>query len=279
MERRWLGTLLGATALFAVGVPACGGAAASPSPSWLYGEVHVHEFSGGVHPGALFVARPVAASATSGDSLFPPATTMQSGSCSLTLSSPETNAPLPGPIAGGLADAGLVRIAGGRGIAEVDLAVQLPEGSYLPTSRLPPGQPIFTGGETLRISGGGGAGAAAFAGSLAAPRPLTLTAPATLALADGADLPIAWVADHASRVTATLVVSTSDGRWAIIECDSPDEAGRVALPAALLAAMPAAPRDLQLEVSRDELAVAAGPSDSGVIIHAGYEASLDAHEP
>jgi hypothetical protein len=245
----------------------------------LYGEVHVHEFASGVHPGALFVAQPVAASATSGDSLFPPATTTQSGSCALTLSSPETNAPLPGPIAAGLADAGVVRIAGGHGIAEVDLAVQLPEGSYLPTSRLPPGQPIFSGGETLRISGGGGASAAAFAGSLAAPRPLTLTAPATLALTGGADLPIAWVADHASRIDATLVVSTSDGRWAIVECESSDEAGQLALPAALLAAVPEAPRDLQLEVSRDQLGVAAGPSDTGVLIHAGYEASLDAHQP
>jgi hypothetical protein len=279
MERRSPGTLLGALALFAVGSAACAGAAAPPAPSSLYGEVHVHQFRGGVHPGALFVAPPVAASATRGDSLFPPATTLQSGRCTLTRSPAQGDAPLPGPIAAGLADAGLVRIVGGAGIAEVDLALRLPEGSYLPASPLPPGRPIFDGGETLRISGAGGASAAPFAGSLQAPRPLTLTAPAALALADGADLPIAWVADHASAVSATLVVSTSDGRWAIVACDSSDEAGQLALPAALLAALPPPPRDLQLEVSRDQIGVALGPVDTGVLIHAAYEVSLNAHQP
>jgi hypothetical protein len=263
---------------------ACAAACASHSsdpapamPSWLYGEVHVHEFSGGVHPGALFVAHPIAADKTSGDELFPSATTLQSKSCSLLLSA-STTAVEPTPPAPVMADAGLVRIKGGAGISEVDLLAHPPDRSYLPASLLPPGEPIFTGGEMLQFSGSG-ASAPAFAGALAAPRPLTLERPETPTLSDGEALVITWLPDHAARVSATLVASTTDGRWALVECDAADEDGELALPAELLAQVPAAPRDLQLEVSRDQLGVALGPPDSGVLIHAGYSVTLRAHQP
>jgi hypothetical protein len=51
------------------------------------------------------------------------------------------------------------------------------------------------------------------------------------------------------------------------------------LPTALLALLPAAPRQMQLQVSRDVIAVA--PSDAageGVVLHAGYEATVQWEE-
>jgi hypothetical protein len=177
-----------------------------------------------------------------------------------------------------LVGAGLIRIVNGHGIAEVDLTFDGAARTYLPIVPLPPDRGIFIGGETLTISAAGGA-AGAFTGAIVAPRPLTLTGPATLAIADDQDLPITWVPDDATQIGATLVASTSDGRWTLVSCTSADAAGRLVLPKALLAQLPPAPRDLQLQVSRAQLGTASGPGDTGVLLHAGYTVTVDTHQP
>ena len=58
-----------------------------------------------------------------------------------------------------------------------------------------------------------------------------------------------------------LVVSKTDGRWAMVACVSPDDAGQLTFPAELIAQLPSPPRDLQLEVSRNQIGVALGPVD------------------
>jgi hypothetical protein len=252
----------------------CGGSASVDPPSRIYGEVHIHEFNGGAHPGALFVMTPVPTSATSGDSLFPAKTTSESGNCSLTLSwavaEPDT---FPR-----LVDGGLVRIRNGNTVSEVDLVFDGTASTYVPMPPLPPGIGIFTGGEQLLVSGAG-AVAPTFAGSVAAPQPLVLTEPATLSIDPGADLSIRWVPGDAEQVDAALVVSTEDGRIATIDCVAPDQAGQLALPQMFVAQLPPRPRDLHLEVGREVVVTARGPGETGVLVHAGYVVSLDGHDP
>ena len=243
-------------------------AACDGEPAALYGEVHVHGFAGGSHPGALFVASAVPASQASGDSILaePPALAT-AGDCELA-----------GPAAvGGAAtqpiDGGLVRISGGRGIGEVELAFT--SRGYLPSAPL--SGPLFVGGERLALSGAG-AIAPAFTGELEAPRTLILLQPAAPALPDG-DFVVAWVPDRATRIALTLVVSRSDGASAIVTCVADDAAGQVIVPARLLSFLPARPRDVQLIVSRDQLAAApSGRAGLGVKMHAGFETRLDWHE-
>ena len=237
-------------------------------PHALYGEVHVHGFAGGSHPGALFLAAAIAADQVDGDDILPgPAADATVGACRLTTQSC-ADCPAPPPI-----DGGAVHIQGGLGIADVEL--RFVGGTYRPT--VPLGGPIFAGGETLTIDGAGAA-APAFHGTLQAPMPLVLTMAPSPRLGDG-DFTVGWVPDRSTRVDVTLVVSTTNGRFATIECIGDDVSGQVAVPAALVAKLPAAPRDVQLLVSRD--IIVAQPSDEsllGVVTHAGFETALTWHE-
>ena len=238
-------------------------------PRAFYGEVHVHGFAGGSHPGALFIAAAVPADQVDGDDILPaPPVDATVGSCRLmTRSCADCPAPPP-PI-----DGGGVHIKGGRGIADVEL--RFVGGTYRPT--VPLGGALFEGGETLTIDGAG-ATAAGFRGTLAAPMPLVLTLPRSARLGDG-DFMVAWVPDRSTRVDVTLVVSTTDGRFATIECVGDDASGELAVPAALVARLPETPRDVQLLVSRD--VIVAQPSDHGglaVVTHAGFETALSWHE-
>ena len=242
--------------------------AASP-PRAFYGEVHVHGFAGGSHPGALFIAAAVPADQVDGDDILPgpPADATVDGCRLTTQSCADCPAPPP-PI-----DGGAVRITGGLGIADVEL--RFVGGAYRPT--LPLGGALFEGGETLTIDGAG-ATAAPFHGTLTAPMPLALTLPGSARLGGG-DFLVAWVPDRSTRIDVTLVVSTSDGRFATIECTGDDRSGALAVPAALVARLPAAPRDVQLMVSRDVIVTV--PSDRsglGVVTHAGFETAQSWHE-
>ena len=242
---------------------------ANGPPDALYGEVHVHGFIGGSHPGALFIAAAVAADRVDGDEILPgPPADASVGACRLTTQSCVDCPAPPPPI-----DGGTVHIKGGRGIAEVQL--RFAGGAYRPAAPLDGA--IFAGGELLTIDGAGAA-APAFHGTLAAPMPLVLTMPVSLRLGDD-DFPVAWVPDRSTRVDVTVVVSTTDGRFATIECVGDDASGQVSVPAALIAMLPSAPRDVQLLVSRD--VIVAQPSDErglGVVTHAGFEAAQSWHE-
>jgi len=237
----------------------------------LYGEVHIHGFAGGSHPSALFLAVGTPVSSVDGDSILPgqPPSDRAAG-CTLFDGACTGCAPPPPPV-----DAGPVHIRGGAGIADVELGFVAAQRTYLPGA--PVERAIFAGGESLAVDGDG-AVAPAFRGAVIAPAPLVLTAPSAPGLGDG-DFEVAWPADVASRVDVQLVASTSDGRYAIVECVADDSAGRVALPGSLLRRLPPRPRDLQLEASRDQLTVAKSvQSGDGVVLHAGYAVQLHWHE-
>jgi hypothetical protein len=244
----------------------CGGSGGTHA---LYGEVHVHGFPGGSHPGALFVKQAVPAAQVAGDELIPDLTASASdGACTLSESNSTGRRGSPA-----LVDAGPVHITGGANIPDVELRDS--SGSYLPAT--PVSGAIFAGGETLHVAGDG-AQAPAFAGALEAPLPLVLTAPAGPGLGTG-DFTVAWVAGSSTRVAITLIVSTADGRFALAQCIADDAAAQSVVPAALIAQMPAPPRDVQLEVSRDRIVWL--PSAAGglaVIAHAGFEVSVGWHE-
>jgi hypothetical protein len=260
----------------------CGGRAPSANQpggdvSALYGEVHVHQFPGGVHPAALFLAQAVPAAPVSGDSVLETAAlpSRTDGPCTLTL--PSTCAP-PCGMPPSLVSGGAVHVRGGRGDADVTLAYDAPSQNYAAAPPIARGGSIFAGGELLAVSGDG-AQAAAFAGSIRTPVPLALTSPAApLAAANG--VTVAWTPDQSDRVAISLVASTSDGRFAVLQCFVADAPGRFELPASLLAALPAPPRDLQLEVSRDWIArVPSVNAGEGVLAHAGFALTLTGHEP
>jgi hypothetical protein len=264
------GTCLVAVA--ALGAAACG-SGASPPVSRLYGEVHLHEFPGGTHPGALFVDEPVARATVRGDSVLPPtmAPSARAGACELVESGAACPAPCRPPA---FADAGRVRIDGTR--VPVELALDRESASYLPTVPLAAGTLLFDGGEELIVRGDG-AGAPGFAGEVRAPMPLTLRGPMPLTAADG--VLVSWAPDRSTAITITLVASTTDGRFAIVTCGAADADGALRVPDELIARLPAPPRDLQLQVSRDQIAYApATVAGEGVVLHAGYAVTESAHE-
>jgi hypothetical protein len=251
-----------------MGLLGCG----SPAVGRLFGEVHVHQFPGGVHPAALFLREAVDARLVSYDSVLPSAENVarSDGACRLIV--PGLCAP-PCGVDPAVVNDGNVRIDGGRGVPSVTMTWQ---GStlYVPSPPLPPGASIFEGGETLEISADG---ARAFSVAIRAPLPVVLTAPATLsAPPDG--LTVSWIPDRATRMQLSLVASAGNS-YALVRCEAADELGRFAIPASMMSALPPPPRDLELEASRDELVRAPSRADGqGVQLHAAYAVQLEAHE-
>jgi hypothetical protein len=229
----------------------------------LYGEVHVHQFPGGSHPAALFLAAGVPP--VTGDTVVPDAAPLASaGGCDLF--TPDR----PPPAITAPVDGGAVHIRGGRLAGAVDLRWGRRSG-YLAQPPFVPGTTVFAGGEPLEFSGDG-ATAPAFHGTLRAPMPLELRAPDRLERLAG--LVIEWVPGTAERVLVTAIASTSDGRFAVLKCVASDGAGRVTLPASLVERMPPPPRDLQLEVRRDAI----GRAPPGIILHASWALRLTGQE-
>jgi hypothetical protein len=65
-----------------------------------------------------------------------------------------------------------------------------------------------------------------------------------------------------------------------ISCRADDAAGQFTFPRELLERLPAPPRDLQLEVFRNQIVrVPTAAAGTGVILHASFERKLDGHEP
>jgi hypothetical protein len=249
------------------------GCSGSSSPTMLFGEVHIHQFADGAHLSALFVRAPVAASAVPGDEILPgtpPSLVM--GTCTLTRLDPTMLPPVPA-----LADAGNVHLSGPNRV--VELAWRPPAG-YVPLTPLALGTEAFADGVRVDVSGDGGT-MPAFSGSVNTPPALVLVQPHALAVGDAGDLTIAWTpAPGDARITVDLVVSRADGASSLVECRVADSDGAVTIPRALLDGVPPRPRDLQLQVSRDDIVRAPSRrSGQGVILHAGFEAALAAHEP
>jgi hypothetical protein len=261
--------------LCALALTGCGSSTTTNDPpGQLYGEVHVHGFLGGSHPGALFVATPVPAADAHGDDIVDEvaAPIGSAGDCVLRPGVCSDCPPPPDPIEGGT-----VRIRGGLAQGDVELVFVTSQQTYLPTTSWTQG-PIFTGGETLSFDGAGAA-APGFSGSLVAPVPLVLTTPSSQPRLGGGDFAVAWIPDQSTRIDVVLLASTRDGRAAMIECVVPDADGQVTIASSLLAGLPAPPRDVELQVSRD--VIVAGPSSHagwGVLLHAGFETELSWHE-
>ncbi len=239
----------------------------------LYGEVHIHGFANGFHPCATFTTHGVRADTVNDVSIWADRAPRRSGSCAIATSAQRTNIPTMESI-----DAGILRIAGGTVVPRIELAFQPATATYLATPELPMGTPLFSGGEPLRIDVAGSTAAAAFSGVVEAPRPLELTGPAKLQLTSGG-LVVTWKPDHADHVEIALVASTTDGRWTAIRCTAHDDDGRFTFSPSLLAELPSAPRDLQLEATRNQVVRAASAvAGRGVILHASYAVKLSAHE-
>ncbi len=253
-------------------VGACNG---SSPVTMLYGEVHIHQFADGAHLSALFVRAPVAAASVPGDEILPliPSTT-SAGACTLTPLDAAKQPPAPA-----LVDDGTLHLVAADGSRTVELVWLQGTSSYAPITPLPLGAPVFAGGVRIAVDGAG-AVMPAFSGAVVTPQPLMLTEPHALAIPAGGDLAITWPPAGGERVTVDLVVSRSDGASMLIECRAADADGTVAVPRALLDALPPRPRDLQLEVSRDDIVRAPSrKSGQGVLLHAGFEVALAAHEP
>lgn len=232
----------------------------------LVGEVHIHEFAGGVHPAALFVRTPTPAASVDGDTVLVDPAARRDGDCVIARSS---DAPLADPP---IVDGGKLRILGGAGIGHVELTMQGTSG-YLPIEL--PHRELFAGGERITIEAEGGE-APAFRGSLMAPARLELLSPTVLRL----PLIVRWKPDRADRMVISLVASRSDGQWTALRCLAADAAGEFRFPSRLLTVLPPEPRDLQLEVRRDRIVrVPTAQAGTGVILHASFAASLSGRDP
>ena len=117
-------------------------------------------------------------------------------------------------------------------------------------------------------------------GHVVAPQPLTLSAPTDVSQIGSDDLELRWTPSNATQIAILLVASTSDGRWAQVRCTGDDTTGRISIGAPLLAALPAPPRDLQLQVSRDQIErVPSARDGDGVVLHAAQQISLQGRQP
>jgi hypothetical protein len=256
--------------LVAVG---CGGPTGVPVRE-LYGEVHLHALSDGSHAYAAFVGRPVSVDDVAGDTILQPVLLpMRSeGPCTLTL--PTGCAPPCGPTPV-YVDGGAVHLRSQT--ASVELVFDSAALGYRAQA-----SGTFVAGAHVEVEGDG-AVVPAFHGSLDAPAPVQLLSPGGDGLSGlGAvrgDLHLAWVPARATTLAVSLIATTPDGAWATIDCRIPDEPGEFSLPASLLDGLPAAPRALVLQVSRDRLTVAASATaEEGVLLHAGTLTRLEGRE-
>src|SRR3954454_12262335 len=89
----------------------------APPPEVVYGEVHLHQFTGGSHPGAFFVAQPTLRSLVQGDSVPPRGPPVAvAGECAPTTATCPRCVP-PTPF-----DAGTIHIRGGTQAPVIDLS-------------------------------------------------------------------------------------------------------------------------------------------------------------
>lgn len=167
-----------------------------------------------------------------------------------------------------LVDAGEVRVTGSREAPLIRLWFADAQSPY--ASDPPPGpRRLFAGGERLQLAGG--SGDYAFDGAIVSPMAVVVTAPdfgAPLRLAVDAPLHVAWVSEASPHIVVTVSASSLDGRAATIRCSTSDN-GALDVPRAFMAALPPRPRDVRLEVERqDDRFLPTVRAGLGVYVHA-----------
>ena len=276
--------------------PACTSDADVPHPSGdpvedaprvevteLIGEIHLHQFPLGSHGWAAFLKEPVPRALVKSDQLvdLQPAPSAVEGPCSLYVQprcEPSCGA---GMICTGDAkctpyvpvryiNAGELRVEGSRTVKQIRMWYAGPTAPYdvdPPAGR----NHLFEGGDSLHVFGL--AGDLAFDGRTVGPDAVVVTQPnfdQDLHFHPGAvPLELAWVS-QASLQVVVLVTSSSraDGSGATIRCVTSDTGG-LTVPASMMAALPKAPRDIRLEIERnDERIFPTKRRGVGVIVHA-----------
>lgn len=293
---RWFSGRLLTTAAACVLPLACGDGAnggratdASTTPpqslaevTHLIGEIHLHQFPLGSHGWAGFLADPVPRTSAVGDQLvaYEPAPTSIEGPCTLYVQptcdpgctgdtlclGPNTCTPYS---AVRYVDIGDVHIVGSRVVNEIRMFFAGASGPYECDPPAGRGH-LFEGGESLHVAGG--EGDLAFDGTLTAPKPVVVTTPdLTHDLHFGTDaLSLAWETEHSLQMVITLTASSSngDGAAATIRCSTSDT-GALTVPASMMSRLPRSPRDLRLEIERnDERILPTARRGVGVIVHA-----------
>jgi hypothetical protein len=162
--------------------------------------------------------------------------------------------------------------------AQPEIRLWFVDGSTGYASAPPPGPALlFSGGERLSI--GDAAAGFAFHADVPAPLPVDVTAP-DLTRPDvsiAGALEIDWAPASAEQMVVLLSASSRvpGGGSAWIRCVTAD-LGQLVIPASMTAALPVPPRDLRLEVERDEehlVPVARdGASGLGVLVHVAFTA-------
>lgn len=282
-------------ATVALGLPACSGSEAPdetappvvPAVTALVGEVHLHQFNGGSHPSASFVADPIPYEGHVPRELvyIEAEPTARVGTCSLYLpptcapscegdtfcSAPNECTALP---SAEFVNGGPVEVLGAAYAPRIDLWFDTTWGGY--ASDPPAGTDLlFAGRERLEIEGG--AGPWHYAGELTAPKRAQLLVPGPsvpIPFVAGEPFPISWVPEQDRTVTVTLSVESPAG-YGYIRCYAPDT-GSLTIDPTLTAALPAESTRtrLELNVSRQVVLPLAQP-ELGVVFHVVDTAWLD----
>jgi hypothetical protein len=245
------------------------------------GELHLHQFPLGSHAWAAFVDAPVPLSQIAADELavlqtkptevvsgcelyLPPRC---SPSCAPNAFCEADGVCKPLPLAK-YVDAGDVRVTGSVTLASLRLFYDPASGSY--ASDPPPGATkLFDGGERLLVHGGHGRWS--FEAAIPAPKAVVVNAPdlsLDLHLPLDAPFEIVWQSESASSIVVTINASGSDGEYGYVRCATSDT-GKLTVPRDMMAALPRPPRDIRLEVERQEQKTFPTATDGlGVIVHA-----------
>jgi hypothetical protein len=282
---RWAALALGLAAASCAGAPPD-----VPLPAAverLVGEVHLHQFPAGSHAWAGFPEAPVAVGDVHGDQLFEiddPIAAAE-GACVLFVqpscaagcagasycAAADRCAPLPHVVD---VDGGEVDATGSSLQPAIRMWFAGADSTY--ASEPPPGPAnLFAGGEELVVTDG--TLGFAFRARVEAPAPMVVTSPDLTQpdVALSGALALRWTPGGADQVVVVLSDSAHDGEAAWVRCVTAD-LGELDVPASLIGALPPAPRDLRIEVERDQerlVPVARdGASGLGVLLHASFTA-------
>ncbi len=262
-----------ARSFLALCLPACALACGS-SPEAIatrIGEVHLHRYPSGGIVSTLFVDPPTPIAQTELDSALPnvytPART--DGSCRLiVIGSCAPRCAPPDPVDGGAV------VVDGLAHA-LELTFDPKSGSYEPIQTDDLGA---AAGALVTVRSPGAPHVAAFDGAVALPRRLTAASTLDAGLSRG--LEASWTpADPGARILVDLTVVPRTGTGAIVRCDLDDAAGRVRVPDDLLALVPAAPRLVDLEISRYRIVDVPVGDGRSVVLHGSDSVLFGRDEP
>lgn len=223
-------------------------------PRAIVGHIGVHQFALGSHAWANF-GGPIGLQQYTGDDPYgvePPAT-RTAGGCALHVMSALD------PPKRVWRDAGEVEVLGG-----VERLRMWFFGAGYATEPAAGSARLFRGGEQLVIRGRG------FQTTIAAPSIPEVTDPREL----HAPFVVRWKSEASPAMVLVLTASPRDGRAsAYIRCATAD-VGALTFPEDLVSALPAAPRDLRLDIERYDERLATTPEGDGVLVRVAHTAWL-----